>query len=71
MFKTHLSGDSSQVTGPSIPGNSDSSESGAILSESQIRFECQIIQKRWSEWEKELRRIRSEMACRCGVCRNL
>ncbi len=70
MLKTHLSGKSNQVTGPSILGNSDSIASGAILTESQIRYQCRIIQQRWSEREKQLRRIRSEMACLLGVCRN-
>ena len=37
----------------------------------QIRHECERIQKGWNEREKALRRLRSQMACRFGICRNL
>lgn len=37
----------------------------------QIHFQCQKIQAGWDEREKKLRRLRAELACQFGVCRNL
>ena len=35
-----------------------------------IREACQALQESWSEWETEMRQIRSEAAIQTGVCRN-
>ncbi len=42
-----------------------------IPSQSQILSQCKTIQAGWDEREKTLRRLRAELACELGVCRNL
>jgi hypothetical protein len=49
---------------------SNQTESGTPTA-AQIRRECERIQRRWTKREATLRRIRSEMAIRFGICRNL
>jgi hypothetical protein len=39
-------------------------------SPAQIRLLCEEIQAGWDEREKVLRRLRAELACELGVCRN-
>lgn len=36
----------------------------------EIEAECRRFWKNWTQRERELRQIRSEMAIRTGVCRN-
>ena len=41
-----------------------------IPTQRDIKFQCQKLQLDWDDREKFLRRLRSEMACEFGVCRN-
>ncbi|MFK7768948.1 MAG: hypothetical protein AB8B55_17130 [Mariniblastus sp.] len=36
-----------------------------------IQAQCQAVQLVWDDRERELRRIRAQMACQFGVCRNV
>ena len=36
----------------------------------EIKRQCQEFQLDWDFRERELRKLRSEMACRFGICRN-
>ena len=58
-------------------GQDELSDGGSLEPEmwiptpTQIRLECQRIQAGWDERETLVRILRSEMACKFGVCRNL
>ncbi len=36
----------------------------------EIRDQCERLRASWSQWERELRRIRATIALELGVCRN-